>query len=296
MKKRQLSPSFVNELLSGKYQHILALVQQDDTLDLEMRGESIIVYYRGGKLFQLYQDGKLIPLDLQYGCTTAPASIDTLLRYCQEAKSLIDQYQTNTKRNLGEKEISQRMVMENNYSPYAPDTDYYIIDMEFNDGYQFDLVALKWASTSSARRTGKCSLALIETKQGISTLRSSRTNPGIRQHFEDYKHFTLSPEIATFREDMLEVFRQKCKLGLIEGIKNKENINLQLSNEIEFIVVLANLKPASDNLINELNEMRQDKQCKFALASFMGYGLYSKCILDYTQLLARLEHYGNKNS
>lgn len=49
MKKRQLSPSFVNELLSGKYQHILALVQQDDTLDLEMRGESIIVYYRGGQ-------------------------------------------------------------------------------------------------------------------------------------------------------------------------------------------------------------------------------------------------------
>ena len=84
--------------------------------------------------------------------------------------------------NLGEKEISQRIVLENNYSPYSIDTDYFIVDMEFNDGKQFDLVALKWESTSSAHKTKRCTLALIETKQGYSTLRSSKDNPGINRH------------------------------------------------------------------------------------------------------------------
>lgn len=57
MKKRQLSCSFVEELLKGKFNPVLKLVQEDDTIDMEMRGDSIIVYYRGGKLFELFEDG-----------------------------------------------------------------------------------------------------------------------------------------------------------------------------------------------------------------------------------------------
>lgn len=153
MKKRQLSPNFLTMLLKGAYYNILKMVQEDDTVDMEMRGESVIIYYRGGKLFELYENGTLVSLDDQYGTTQTVLSIDNIIQYSQEAKHLIDRYQTKVKRNLGEKEISQRIVQENNYSPYSIDTDYFIVDMEFNDGKQFDLVALKWEATKTAHQT-----------------------------------------------------------------------------------------------------------------------------------------------
>ena len=131
MKKRQLSPNFLTMLLKGAYYNILKMVQEDDTVDMEMRGESVIIYYRGGKLFELYENGTLVTLDNQYGTTQTVLSIDNIIQYSQEAKHLIDRYQTTVKRNLGEKEISQRIVQENNYSPYSIDTDYFIVDMEF---------------------------------------------------------------------------------------------------------------------------------------------------------------------
>ena len=290
MKKRQLSYSFVNQLLKGKFQPVLQLVRDDDTIDMEMRGDSIIVYYRGGKLFELFEDGTLLPLDGEYGTTNVRLCFDSLTTYCQQAKYLIDKYQTTVKKNLGEKEISQRIVMENNYSPYSVDTDYYIIDMEFNDGNQFDLVALKWESTASAHKTKRCMIALIETKQGISSLRSSKANPGIKRHYSDYLEFLKSDCIDEFKNDMVEIFKQKCILGLINGINDKKNTlkvdkstKFILEKEIEFIAILANYKKASENITNELDEMPEDNKCKFAVSSYMGYGLYSNSFLNYTQ-------------
>ena len=49
MKKRQLSPNFLTMLLKGAYYNVLKMVQEDDTVDMEMRGESVIIYYRGGR-------------------------------------------------------------------------------------------------------------------------------------------------------------------------------------------------------------------------------------------------------
>lgn len=295
MKKRQISNSFVKQLQKGKYYPVLKLVKEDDTIDMEMRGESIIVYYRGGKLFELFEDGTMNTLDERYGTTDVTLCIDSLITYCQQAKHLIDKYQTTVKNNLGEKEISQRIVMENNYSPYSYDTDFFIIDLEFNDndGSQFDLVALKWESTSSAHRTKQCQIAILETKQGISTIRTSNSNPGLNRHYADYIEFLKSDSLDEFKNDMIEIFKQKCILGLIKGINDNnkglkvdENTKFQLSKDIEFITVIANYKSASDNLNNELDEMPENNTCKFALSSFMGYGLYSKSILDYTNFKA----------
>ena len=290
MKKRQLSPNFLTMLLKGAYYNILKMVQEDDSVDMEMRGESVIIYYRGGKLFELYENGTLVSLDDQYGTTQTVLSIDNIIQYSQEAKHLIDRYQTKVKRNLGEKEISQRIVQENNYSPYSIDTDYFIVDMEFNDGKQFDLVALKWEATKTAHQTKKCTLALLETKQGYKTLRSSKVNPGLNRHYSGYMEFVQSDGIKDFKNDMLEIFKQKCILGLINGI-NGENDNLnvdantkfQLSEDIEFVVILANYKQASRNLANELKEIPKDNCCKFSQSSFMGYGLYSDYMLNFEQ-------------
>ena len=291
MKQRHISTSFMDELRNGNYKQVVKLVQEDDTLDMEMRGDSIIVYYRGGKLFELCEGGKLNPLDKNYGSTDVPISLEHIEVYCQQGKNLIDKYQTTTRSNLGEKEISQRIILENNYSKCSYDTDYFIVDFEFNDGKQFDLVALKWESTSSAHKTKKCQIALIETKQGITTLRSSNTNPGIKKHYSDYQEFVSSINVKEFQDDMITVFKQKCALGLVRGINGEndslkvdENTEFDLSEDIEFIAVLANYKTASKNLANELDEMSGNNNCKFAVSSFMGYGLYSRYILNCKQL------------
>ena len=68
MRKRQLSSSFLKMLLEGNYRPVLKMIKEDDTIDMEMRGDSVIIYYRGGKLFELYENGTLIPLEQPKAC------------------------------------------------------------------------------------------------------------------------------------------------------------------------------------------------------------------------------------
>ena len=61
MRKRQLSQTFMDDLLNGCLNPLLKEVQEDDTLCLELRGnfdepnqkdEAINIYYRGGSLLK----------------------------------------------------------------------------------------------------------------------------------------------------------------------------------------------------------------------------------------------------
>jgi len=295
MKQRHISDEFL-EKLQKEFVQVLDIVRNDATLDIEFRGDSIIIYYRGGKIIELKENGELSPMDKQYGLVTSSLSIKNIVNYCNEAKHHINVYQELNKCNLGEKEISQRIVMENNYSPYSYDTDYFIIDMEYNDsnGNQFDLVALNWPSTSQAHKTRKCKIAIIETKQGMLSLKTSKENPGIKRHYEDFNKFISSKEIEDFKADMMMIFRQKCMLKLIKGINDSPkalkvdgNTNFILNHEIEFIAILANYKKASEQLINELKELPKDNKCRFATSSFMGYGLFDSDMFDYNQFINR---------
>lgn len=295
MKKRQISKKFLSQLQS-MYLPLTELVRKDDTLDMEFRGDSVIVYYRGGKVLELSEAGVLSPLDAKYGKINAALTINNVASYCMEAKHLIDIYQNSTKNNLGEKEISQRIVMENNYSPYSYDTDYFIVDMEYNDGFQFDLIALKWPSTAQAHKSKECSISIIETKQGINTLRTTNDNPGINEHYSDFTEFIKNNDMTQFCSDMLMIFKQKCILGLIKKINEpssslKIDLDTQFAlqyNQMEFVAVLANYKKASSRLIDELKSMPQNNECKFATSSFMGYGLYLDNIVEYKEFLALL--------
>ena len=52
MKKRQISEKMLNAFLSGGLFSLLEAVKKDDSLDLELRGDSVNIYYRGAsKLF-----------------------------------------------------------------------------------------------------------------------------------------------------------------------------------------------------------------------------------------------------
>ena len=63
---RKLSEEFINELKEGKFRPVLQAVLDDDSLDLELRGDCVIIYYRGGKLLTLNSNGTFEALDSNY--------------------------------------------------------------------------------------------------------------------------------------------------------------------------------------------------------------------------------------
>ena len=296
---RKISNEFREELLKKSLHNLLKYVQEDYTLDLELRGNEITVYYRGGALLSIEEkDGTFNwkPLDSKYkiGKTHMPtAKVEDIDNYIPQAKHIIDKYIVcGPKNHLGEKEIQQLVIKENNYSQNSNDTDYFIVDMEYQDrDRRFDLIALRWDSTSTKRKSNNVSLAIIEVKQGIKAIRTTiskkgKISPGLKQHQEDFNKFIEDPtRKKEFMDDMLIVFKQKCELGLVKANKIKdlkEDSELVLVGDLDFICLLANYKTASDNLKNELAEM---EDCKFFTSSYMGYGLYSHNIINKEEIL-----------
>lgn len=302
---RQLTQTLFNDLKQGSLQSLLKYVREDDTLDLEFRGNSFTIYYRGGKLLKVEEKGNgkytWIGLTEEYilkgkhKYEQKYKHAEYFEEYIPEAKHIIDRYICTGPRNhLGEKEIQQLVVKENNYSPNSQDTDYFIVDMEYEeaggDG-RFDLIALRWDSIGTARRKDVVSLAVIEVKQGYNAVRTSitvkegkqRINPGLKKHQQDFISFIGKESLSSFCEDMVMIFKQKCELGLIlanDKIENiKQDFQLRVEGNIDFICLLANYKKASDNLRNELAEM---ESCRFIRSHHMGYGLFADEIFTLT--------------
>lgn len=302
---RQLTPTLFNELKEGSFKPLLEYVKADDTLDLEFRGNYFTIYYRGGALLSVSEnpDGTynwkgvtkeyLLRGKNKYEQKCRDA--ECFEEYIPEAKHIIDRYIIlSPKNHLGEKEIQQLVVKENNYSPNSQDTDYFIVDMEYEeaggDG-RFDLIALRWDSIRTARKKDVVSLAVIEVKQGYNAVRTSitvkegkqRVNPGLKKHQQDFISFIGKGSLSSFCEDMVMIFKQKCELGLILGNKKmkkiKQDFRLSVEGDIDFICLLANYKKASDNLHNELAEM---ESCRFIRSHHMGYGLFADEIFTLT--------------
>ncbi|MBR1688892.1 MAG: hypothetical protein IJ710_10280 [Prevotella sp.] len=289
---RHLTDSFFDELKNddGRFHEILEIVRWDDTLDLELRGDYCTIYYRGGRLLSFTEDGKLSGIDRKYlkpDEEPMEAKLSNVSAYMAWAKQKIDYYVSQERNHLGEKEIQQLIVRENNYSSNAPDTDFFIVDMEYQDGSdkRFDLVALRWDSTSSARRTGKVKLYVIEVKQGFGAVRTI-SGSGLKKHLEDFKRF--SKDTKDFKEDMIKVFQQKFDLELLRDVDNlKEKVKqLKVEEDVEFACIMANYKPTSKELLNELEEI---SDCQFFTSSLMGYGLYSKFLVGKDTVIKLLK-------
>lgn len=298
---RRLTTTLFNELKEGKFQSLLEYVKEDDTLDMEFRGNYFTVYYRGGALLIVEEtpdgtyDWKGISEEylLKGKDKYVPkhSKVEQFDEYIPEAKHVIDRYICKGPKNhLGEKEIQQLVVRENNYSPNSQDTDYFIVDMEYEEAGgtgRFDLIALRWDSNGAARKKNLVSLTVIEVKQGYNTVRTSSSSPGLRSHQEDFSKFIEKKRtvgvLKDFCKDMVMIFKQKCELGLILANEKIEGINqdfqLNVEEDVDFVCLLANYKKASDNLRNELKEM---EPCKFIRSHYSGYGLYADEIITLT--------------
>lgn len=283
---RKIKQAFLDELLTGRLNTILKYVREDDTLNLELRGKKITIYYRGGSILSIYQDTysfEGLAKEYHQDNTFIIPSLDNFDYYIQKAKHAIDVYITTKINHLGEKDIQQQIARENNYSPNSLDTDYFIIDTEYQDLGRFDIVALRWDSTSSARKLFKTfipTITIFEVKQGYNSISNKS---GIEKHINDFNEFISKSDIDSFKMDMINVFNQKRSLGLIKGMDKYKEVNV-VNPEIEFIFLLVNYKHDSTQLKKALQNI---EDCKFIYSNPMGYGLFARNIISKDEFMNR---------
>jgi len=316
---RAISETFLNSLLNGKLHDLLELVQKDDTLQLELRGKSVIVYYRGGKLLEVEETAvnryRILPGDEGYniGNRNYPHIIfeenqierDMLEEYVRCFKQIIDLYFGSKSENAStipsisskrvryslENEIRQHLERENNTVRTAGQTDYFIIDVEYENaqGKKFDIVAVEWPNITVKRKLqkGYCPrLVIFELKYAKDSIKKRKC--GIRDHAKDFDTFVSdSEQIEKFKNDMVSVFRQKRQLGLIPYFvtENKNNVKAFDAN-VDFMFIIANYNLKSTMLKNEIAELPSFKMIQ---ANFMGYGLYCCNILNQEETLKLLD-------
>ena len=291
MAKRSLNEDFLAKFdKGGEFAKVTEMVKYDPSLDFEMRGNSVMLYYRGGKILEIKKNGSLKGLDSKYSnnkkykVECPIPSMNGMDAYISEAKRLIDKYLIVVRNHLGEKEYQQRIAYENNLSVNAEDGDFFIADIEWADNTQLggraDIVAFKWGHMEHRKR--KVQMVLIEVKQGENSIKSKRS--GLQKHYDDYLRFRSQKEyVRKVAEDMIKVLHQKHRLGLVKGLKSLfvDNKLPEIEEEIDFICLLANYKPYSSLLHEVLSKM---EDCKLFVASFMGYCLYQDFIVTKDEL------------
>lgn len=311
MKKRSISSSFLEQLKTGSLKSITDYVRVDPYLDLELRGDSVMIYYRGGKVLTVDEKGLLTGLADEYYLSPdterIQPTIEGLHDYLAHAKHIVDIHEANPEYSkLGEKEIQQRVVYENNLSVNADNTDYFIADVEWADnddlGGRIDIVAFRWNHMEHRKRIVQ--LTLIEVKQGEDAIRTNGENsPGLKKHYNDYLNFKEKPEsVNRVAKDMLLVLKQKKELGLVKGLDNlfekkvtekdasgniveqRVEMDPQIEAEPDFLFLLANYHHYSTNIQIECEDKDWIDDCKFINASFCGYGLYKDMIKTKKEL------------
>ena len=287
MKKRQISEEMKKDFLIGELKPLLEAVHEDDTLCLELRGNFTDIYYRGGTLYKIEDAQGIYKISIDENYLSDRAKNLLPIISASDAVDKIPCFKCEMDKwfhlhHKYEREYQQLILCENNNNKeIAHSSDYYIIDLEFADSeekedYRFDMIALKWPSTSVSRKdTNKPSLVLFENKYGDGALGG---NAGLKKHLDDFKVFLSNQsKVEELKNDMQAVFRQKCELGLIAGLKESQ-FNVKLSSEVpEVVFILANHDPESKKLksiICGVDESEYEFPILFAESSLMGYGLY----------------------
>ena len=295
MGKRALEDrTFFNDFLNGGVlSPLLGLVKKDHTLDMELRGGYVEIYYRGGLLYKIKNKGNSnyeITYTKKY-ILVKNAQGSGVINSVADAESEVAKYKHNmdlyfSKYPKLEKEFQQIIVRENNLSgAVSHATDYFILDIEYASmGARFDMLAVKWVSTGSKRKnTENLPIAFIEVKYGDGAVTGQAS---IGKHIRDYINFRKDKnKMKQLAEDMQKVFNQKCDLGLIKAFEGKKpGISIDHDN-VECIFIFANHDPDKTNLLKEIKTAiatwkkpdteKYLKEIKVAKASEMGYGLFA---------------------
>jgi hypothetical protein len=294
---RGLSKIFMNELESetGLLCPVLKLVKDDFTLCLEIRKNYINIYYRGGNILKVEEKDDSFHAwfdrnHLDENATRVSKDLSERLVSLDDVKKWLDavpflKYEMDMwfgKHPKDEREFQQLMLRENNFGNAPKSTDYFICDIEYaNPHGRFDLIAVHWPSSSAERKNNKnLGLSFIEMKYRDKALTG---NAGLKKHIEDINSFLGERDnLSNIKDEMKKIFNQKLELGLINNQKPIESFS---DNKPEYIFAFANHDPESRILKREMEMLPlcPYAELKFAVSTFMGYGLYKQNIytLDY---------------
>lgn len=305
---RFISTQFIQDLLSGVLKELLEAVKSDRRLVLEIRDKYINIYYSGGNLMKveekaagkykfsfnskyLVANATKVNIGKQIISSADPMCLTQVLVWIEaipHIKHEMDRW--FTKHPKEERDYQQLVLHENNYGGAASDTDYYICDIEHNkDNGRFDMVAVKWPSKSADRKkNNNLKIAMIEMKYMDKAVKGQS---GIIDHIIKMDSFlSKSGALKNLSDEMKDIFNLKIELGLLKGIKKIKSFTTDQNERPEFILLIANHDPEKSNLESELNSLlnssvyasfKHKANLKIAIASYMGYGLYQECILDF---------------
>ena len=298
----RLDDRFFDDLNNGFLKPLLEAVKSDTSLCLELRRDSINIYYRGGSLMKITQSrcGYSVYFTEEYFkcgksvCLPAPhirknEDVVKWLEVLPKLKHVIDRY-LGEHSNNDKSEFQQLIVRDNNFGSIANYTDYYICDIEYASAYgRFDMIAVHWPSTPAARmKQDNHRLVFIEKKHGDGALKGKS---GLCKHIKDINaYLSVSKNAQNLKEDMRNVFNQKRNLGLI---KCKRDL-YDFSNEKPILLlVLANHDPEKSALGKLLEELPESPliDLRIATASFLGYGLYEQGIYTIEEAKKRFGDY-----
>jgi len=315
--RRGLSEQFRRHLKEGGCLHpLLRRVQGDATLDMEIRADYLNVYYRGGSLLKVSRaTGKTVSyrfeFDKNYGLKKDFSKVvlpDPKVATVSDAagwmdaigplKDTMDLWFGGHPKD--ERALQQMVVWENNDSPWANGTDWFIVDIEYDNrqGARFDLVGLRWDSDASARKLAKGylpRLSIVEMKAGDGALSG---NAGVEDHLTKWRAFLNdSGRVRRFKDEMLDVFSQKRELGLIKALRSNGNHVGAFDPEIELIFLIAGHDPASRKLGDILRRIQASGQpelpqatVSLCTANFMGFGLYRENVHALSAFVQRYEN------
>jgi hypothetical protein len=309
-KGRGLSKRFREDLKKGILAPFLELVRNDATLCLQIREDYINIYYRGGNILRItekrYDKGEYLAwFDKKY---ISSNSIDYPKRliFKHDITSWIsiipvlkqEMCRWFAKHPKEEREFQQVIVYENNSLSIGSSTDYFIIDIEYDnhEGARFDMMAVRWDSDSISRKLQKGykpGLTFIEMKYADNALSG---NAGILKHIEDLKRYIKDHGFKGIHNEMLSVFAQQRELELIPALRDNNKRITKFSDDVEYLFILANHDPASQRLHNTLNKVIETYgnkdlgfNLRFCVGNFMGYSLYKENIYSLSDFMSRFE-------
>jgi len=301
--KRSLDEKFIDDLMNGKLKDLLKRIKEDSTLDLQFRGNYIDVYYRGGRILHLTKNtnGYITEIDENYfkgqEIEFKKDDIESWLANLPEIKQARDfHYTLHT--STTEREFQQLITRTNNYERTSNSTDFFITDMEysFNIGTnkKIDLIGIEWRSNQRSKNGLNTKFAFIEVKFGNDAVKGTS---GLEDHLNDIQEYLTNHQskYKELRDDTLEVFKQKRALGLYRfDKKGNPNEITKIDEKPYFIIILADYKNTSNNLYKliekiDLEKYEKDFDLRFSVSSFMGYGLYSDCLLTKAQILQHIK-------
>lgn len=258
----------------GRNRPIVESVSRDSTLEFQMRGSYINVYYRGGSVLKLDDDGS-IDISKTYLNGMKVSTVEDWVKLLPAIKQNVDQ--CDFQNNQQEKEYQQLIYRANSYGREAHNTDYFPIDREFS---QIDILALRWGRESHRARTKKgVRLALIEVKYGVASAAKLKEQMG--RYLAE-----VTAKLPAIALDMSRLVTQKCDLGLF-GRYSKSMRGIAVSpDSLEAILMLvdaydkpedfASIKNAWAELRKGLVSPPIPVEFHVAKAHHCGFGLWNR--------------------